>query len=200
MSGSLPQTIPPQSAPLGQADATGKVTIDLTWYLLLYNVINQVLSSQNGGITVTPADLLLINDEDLAQTAVKSSDLTDAASGDGPSADVAKTVTLLQAIQAVVSDYVLPDPGGAGMVPYVTRGTISMAIGDTTKTATVTAVVLSHTELRLLGVSSDDAVITANQDLAKIVFTNTTTITASRGSSGVSALVVSYEYTEWKTQ
>ena len=86
----------------------------------------------------------------------------------------------------------------AGMtIKDIQRGTISMAIGDTTKTTTITSVDTTKTELRLLGFSSDDATITANQDLIKIVLTNATTITASRGSSGVSAIVVSWELTEW---
>lgn len=60
---SLPNIIPEQTAKLGTVDDSGNVTIDLNWYLFLYNVATQVLSSNAGGITVSPTDLLLLGND-----------------------------------------------------------------------------------------------------------------------------------------
>lgn len=81
-----------------------------------------------------------------------------------------------------------PPPGS---LKSIQRGVISM-VGAYSGTATITAVDTSKTELRLLGVSNT----TALADLARVVLTNATTITANRGStSGTSE--VSWELTEF---
>lgn len=81
-----------------------------------------------------------------------------------------------------------PPPGS---LKSIQRGVISM-VGAYSGTATITAVDTSKTELRLLGVSNTTAVA----DLARVVLTNATTITATRGSnSGTSE--VSWELTEF---
>jgi len=92
--GRLPQTIPPQTASLGKADADGNVTIDITWYLLLYNIATQVLNAANGSLTVTPFDLSLLDAQDIAETteaeSTGSSNGVDTADIDAIGADVAK--------------------------------------------------------------------------------------------------------------
>lgn len=81
-----------------------------------------------------------------------------------------------------------PPPGS---LKSIQRGVISM-VGAYSGTATITAVDTSKTELRLLGVSNT----TVLADLARVVLTNATTITATRGStSGTSE--VSWELTEF---
>ena len=40
---SLPQTIPPQTAPMVYKDASGNLIINQTWYLFLYNIARNVL-------------------------------------------------------------------------------------------------------------------------------------------------------------
>ena len=81
-----------------------------------------------------------------------------------------------------------PPPGS---LKSIQRGVISM-VGAYSGTATITAVDTSKTELRLLGVSNT----TVPADLARVVLTNATTITATRGSnSGTSE--VSWELTEF---
>ena len=78
-----------------------------------------------------------------------------------------------------------------GTLKSIQRGVISM-VGAYSGTATITAVDTSKTELRLLGVSNT----TVLADLARVVLTNATTITATRGStSGTSE--VSWELTEF---
>ena len=101
--GSLPQTIPPQTASLGKADADGNVTIDLTWYLLFYNLSHQVLSQPNGAIPGSSIDLLLVDsidaagiDEDAAAQVT-----SDSADIDAISADIAKLRAMLQFVQAL---------------------------------------------------------------------------------------------------
>lgn len=105
MSGSLPQTIPPQTARLGKADANGNVTIDVTWYLLLYNVCSQVLSQSNSSVTASPTDLMLIDGEDIAPIPAKTSAAlaTDPTDADAVAADLARVRALLQATQTLVA-------------------------------------------------------------------------------------------------
>ena len=81
-----------------------------------------------------------------------------------------------------------PPPGS---LKSIQRGVISI-VGAYSGTATITAVDTSKTELRLLGVSNT----TVPADLARVVLTDATTITATRGSnSGTSE--VSWELTEF---
>lgn len=81
-----------------------------------------------------------------------------------------------------------PPPGS---LKSIQRGVISI-VGAYSGTATITAVDTSKTELRLLGVSNTTVIA----DLARVVLTNATTITATRGSnSGTSE--VSWELTEF---
>ncbi len=61
---SLTNLIPSQSVYLGTVNAQGKVTIDMTWYLLLYNIASQVLTTTSGVVSVSPTDLLVIGDGD----------------------------------------------------------------------------------------------------------------------------------------
>jgi hypothetical protein len=66
----LPQTIPPQTEPLGeiQLDAagkpTGKMIIGINWYLFLYNISKQTLSAPGTPIIVPPAVFLSIPEDD----------------------------------------------------------------------------------------------------------------------------------------
>ena len=81
---------------------------------------------------------------------------------------------------------------GPGGIKFVQRGTITVA--DTSATATLSqAVILANTELRFLGARCDtpDADVAANT----LTLTNTTTVTASKGTiTGTS--YVSWEVTE----
>lgn len=56
----LPQSIIPQTNPLGHADENGDVTIDKNWWLFLYNISQQVLGlgglSSNALISIEGAD------------------------------------------------------------------------------------------------------------------------------------------------
>jgi len=56
----LPGQIIPQDVPLGQADELGLVTIDKQWWLLLYQLCQQVLSNGSGATTLELADLGLL--------------------------------------------------------------------------------------------------------------------------------------------
>lgn len=57
----LPQTIIPQTNPIGQADATGRVIIDKNWWLFLYNISQSVLGNGQG---LTPDALLTLEGAD----------------------------------------------------------------------------------------------------------------------------------------
>lgn len=86
---------------------------------------------------------------------------------------------------------------GSGGVKSIQRGVISIASSAYSGTATITAVDTSKTELRFLGGSALDPA--AVQQTARIVLTNSTTITATvlsavyPGQTGY----VSWELTEF---
>ena len=103
MSGSLPQTIPPQTAPIGKANEDGDVIIDITWYLLFYNVITQTLSQANGSLVGTPTDLLLIDNVSSIELP-SNSPAPISVDQDDSSADVAQLQAMLQALQMLVAD------------------------------------------------------------------------------------------------
>lgn len=66
MSNSLPQLIPPQTAPFGEV-RDGKLYVDVNWYLFLYNLGNNVLPF-GGGVPINPTALIAESDTDAAQT------------------------------------------------------------------------------------------------------------------------------------
>jgi hypothetical protein len=71
---SLPQQIPQQSAAFGEMELdqqtgkpTGKVIIDINWYLFLYNLAKQTLSGPGvSPIPITPADSIALTDVEIA--------------------------------------------------------------------------------------------------------------------------------------
>jgi hypothetical protein len=66
----LPQQIPPQPQPLGQIELdpdgkpTGKVLINVDWYLFLYNISKNTLSAPATPIPVPPATFLSIPEDE----------------------------------------------------------------------------------------------------------------------------------------
>lgn len=84
-------------------------------------------------------------------------------------------------------------PTGGRAIKSIQRGVIALSGSFATSTATITAVVTAKTELRLLGYSAPGG---DNVQAPRIVLTNTTTITATKGSSSGSADDVSWELTE----
>ena len=85
---------------------------------------------------------------------------------------------------------------GGGRVRSLQRGTIVLAGGAGSNTATITAVDTANSRLRLLGTSYDTAAATQTNTWARIALTNATTITATRtGTTG--GLTVSYEILEY---
>lgn len=81
-------------------------------------------------------------------------------------------------------------PTGDRAIKSIQRG--RLAITGTTATATVSSVVTAKSELRILGFSTNGADNTSSID---ITLTNSTTITATKISTGVSGNV-SWELTE----
>lgn len=80
-----------------------------------------------------------------------------------------------------------------GVIRSVQRGTITIT-GAATGTAAITAVTTGKTELDNLGNQP-----AANLDtlLARLVLTNTTTITATRSSAAATNTIVGYQAVEW---
>jgi hypothetical protein len=66
----LPQTIPPQTEPFGEAQLdqagkpTGKIIVGINWYLFLYNIGKQTLSAPGTPIIVPPSVFLSIPEDD----------------------------------------------------------------------------------------------------------------------------------------
>lgn len=82
------------------------------------------------------------------------------------------------------------------LVRSVQRGTITIGAASTSNTATITAVVLANSRLRLLGYSNDGNVVTITEDNCLLAFTNSTTITASHQTAG-NTIVASFEVIEY---
>ena len=79
----------------------------------------------------------------------------------------------------------------------IQRGTISVAAGASSNTATVTSVNTAKSELKFLGQSPDAATAMYGKELLRIELTNATTVTATRGGSPSRGNVVSYELVEY---
>lgn len=106
-------------------------------------------------------------------------------------------VTSKEAFNGWIKAGVLKE-GGINMIKSIQRGVVAIGSGAAVGTATVTAVDTSKAVLNMLGssifIGSTDA---ADSD-GRIVLTNSTTITATRGSNGSSnALNISYELVEY---
>ena len=84
-----------------------------------------------------------------------------------------------------------------GAINATGRGTISIADGSSSATATITTVVTARTMVRHMGAVSNDT--TVSQTMTRIELTNATTITAAvqGAGSGGRVLTVGYEYTEF---
>lgn len=86
--------------------------------------------------------------------------------------------------------------GGGATIKAIQRGVISISTGDTSATATITAVDMAKTELRFLGGSGFDASVTIAA-VPRVVLTNTTTVTATLNTNAGAILNVSWELTEY---
>ena len=75
-------------------------------------------------------------------------------------------------------------------------GSISMANGVSSATATITAVTTANSDLSHLGQREGSGAPTDNSMLQTLTLTNTTTITAERGDA-TDAVVVNYQLIEW---
>lgn len=86
-----------------------------------------------------------------------------------------------------------------GSIKSIQRGTITIAISTASQTATISSVDTSKSELRFLGetVDGSPAVGALANALSRVVLTNSTTITATRGAAATVNTVVSWELTEW---
>lgn len=124
------------------------------------------MSVKQGEVVISPAD----NYQPYVRTAATGSGATD------PSADAANYA-----------------PTGGRAIKSIQRGTIALGAAASA-TATVTAVNVNRAELQSLGISTvGDA---NNSSFVALSLTNSTTITASRGSGGV-ASSVNWQLTEW---
>lgn len=86
---------------------------------------------------------------------------------------------------------------GGGGIKSIQRGVITITSGNTTATATITAVDTSKTELRFLGGSGTDGA-GAVSNIPRVALTNSTTITATTGfATSGSGSFVSWELTEY---
>ncbi len=83
-----------------------------------------------------------------------------------------------------------------GFILSVQRGTIVITNPATSNTATITAVDVNNSRLRMLGMSVNGA-STEDKLAAKIVLTNATTITATLNTAGTTNTTVSYEITSY---
>lgn len=86
---------------------------------------------------------------------------------------------------------------GGNPIKAIYRGTIALANGVASNTATITAVVTANSSVRIVGVTYDTgAELVTDHFEADVTLTNTTTVTASRQGTN-NGLTVSYEVTEY---
>jgi hypothetical protein len=60
----LPGQILPQSTPIGKANADGTITIDKNWWLFLYNLAKNTLSTGTGTAAISNTEEILLNEID----------------------------------------------------------------------------------------------------------------------------------------
>jgi len=101
---------------------------------------------------------------------------------------------LVNALQTAIQD------GTLNRVKSIQRGTITIN-GAATGTATITAVVVAKTSLKMLGFSHAGASAMNNwaptQIWPRITLTNTTTVTATMGADPAVNVIVSFEAVEY---
>ena len=83
------------------------------------------------------------------------------------------------------------------IIKSIQRASITIAGAATTGTATITAVVTAHTQLRYLGDTADTNNLTAAKGNAIIDLTNTTTVTATRNTADAATMTISIEVVEY---
>lgn len=110
----LPQQILPQTAPLGSVQIEGQdipVIIDVNWYLLLYNLCQQALSTPSAPIPITPADVITYGDIDVfsidplsTQSAVTNLQALDTQMSMALTTDIASLPRQIVNVQELLSD------------------------------------------------------------------------------------------------
>jgi hypothetical protein len=86
--------------------------------------------------------------------------------------------------------------GGSARIRSIQRGTIAIAAGATSNTATISAVDEANTRLVFLGVNSTGEGV-AREVCCRVALTNATTVTATVNTTGANNRTVSYEVIEY---
>lgn len=83
-------------------------------------------------------------------------------------------------------------------IKSIQRGTIAVASGATSATATISAVTTSKSSVQFLGFSCACTPLAADgSEYTYVVLTNTTTVTATRVNLNSSSIVVAWEVVEY---
>jgi hypothetical protein len=85
---------------------------------------------------------------------------------------------------------------GSG-IKSIQRGTISIAAGATSNTATITSVVTGNTRIKYLGYTANGTADTPDIACILLALTNATTLTATVGAVGTDTRIVAYEVIEY---
>lgn len=87
--------------------------------------------------------------------------------------------------------------GRRGLIKSIQRGTVTIASGNTSGTATITAVVTANTRLKYLG-SNDAGADSSASFSAYVLLTNTTTVTATvLGAPTAGGITLKFEVVEY---
>lgn len=87
--------------------------------------------------------------------------------------------------------------GGSARIKSIQRGTIAIAGGATSNTATITSVDTANTRLVFLGILDASGDTTPDIVACRIALTNATTVTATVNTVGAGNRTVSYEVVEY---
>lgn len=86
---------------------------------------------------------------------------------------------------------------GGTTIKSIQRGTITLTSGNTSATATVTAVDTTKAELQMLGANGSSNSSLNDEQICRIALTNSTTITATSHAAASNDVRVAWELTEW---
>lgn len=129
---SLPDQIPPQSAPFVYDDGSGILRMEVDWYLFLYNLWVSVSSGQKGGVALLDSVSIVMSElDDAGSDTAQTQRLIANATLLQPDPDVGPSIQDVRNALVLALDALLQDPGSTS-----SGGGITALTGDVTASGT----------------------------------------------------------------